>query len=69
MKNIVILGSTGSIGKSTLEIVSRYPERFRVKGLVAGRNIPLLMEQIAAFRPEAVAVADGKAYKELQDAM
>lgn len=58
MKNISILGSTGSIGKQTLEVISRYPERFRVLGLSAGENIGLLLEQIREFRPEAVSVKD-----------
>jgi 1-deoxy-D-xylulose-5-phosphate reductoisomerase len=58
LKNISILGSTGSIGKQTLEVISRYPERFRVLGLSAGENIGLLLEQIREFRPEAVSVKD-----------
>ena len=58
MKNISILGSTGSIGKQTLEVISQYPERFRVLGLSAGENIGLLVEQIRKFRPEAVSVKD-----------
>ena len=58
MKNISILGSTGSIGRQTLEVISRYPERFRVLGLSAGENIGLLLEQIREFRPEAVSVKD-----------
>jgi len=58
LKNISILGSTGSIGRQTLEVISRYPERFRVLGLSAGENIGLLLEQIREFRPEAVSVKD-----------
>jgi 1-deoxy-D-xylulose-5-phosphate reductoisomerase len=58
LKNISILGSTGSIGRQTLEVVSRYPERFRVVGLSAGENIGLLREQIREYRPEAVSVKD-----------
>ncbi len=58
MKNISILGSTGSIGRQTLEVVSLYPERFRVVGLSAGENIDLLLQQIREFRPEAVSVKD-----------
>ena len=58
MKNISILGSTGSIGRQTLEVVSRYPDKFRVVGLSAGENIGLLREQIREYGPEAVSVKD-----------
>ncbi len=56
MKSLAILGSTGSIGVSTLEIVAAHPERFRVVALTAGRNLDLLEQQVRAFRPEYVAV-------------
>ncbi len=58
MKRLAILGSTGSIGVSTLEIVTEYPDRFQVTALTAGRNLSLLEEQICRFRPEVVAVPD-----------
>ncbi|MEC4684540.1 MAG: 1-deoxy-D-xylulose-5-phosphate reductoisomerase [Nitrospirota bacterium] len=58
MKNITILGSTGSIGTATLEVIRRYPDRFRVVGLTAGRNIELFQRQIEEFRPLVAAVAD-----------
>lgn len=58
MKQLAILGSTGSIGVSTLEIVTEYPDRFQVTALTAGRNLSLLEEQICRFRPEVVAVPD-----------
>ncbi|MBU0480677.1 MAG: 1-deoxy-D-xylulose-5-phosphate reductoisomerase [Proteobacteria bacterium] len=57
-RNISILGSTGSIGRNVLEVVRQYPGRFRVAGLAAGSNIRLLKEQIDAFDPELVSVAD-----------
>jgi 1-deoxy-D-xylulose-5-phosphate reductoisomerase len=66
MKNVVILGSTGSIGKNALDVISRQPERFRVKGLTANSNIDLLLEQIEAFNPEVVAVVDGEAAERLK---
>jgi 1-deoxy-D-xylulose-5-phosphate reductoisomerase len=69
MKNIVILGSTGSIGRSALDVISKFPDRFRVIGLTAGRNIPLLTEQIRQFQPRIVAVSDEDAYKNLKDAL
>jgi len=58
MKSLAILGSTGSIGVSTLEIVAAHPERFRVTALTAGRNLSLLEQQVRTFRPQRVAVTD-----------
>jgi 1-deoxy-D-xylulose-5-phosphate reductoisomerase len=58
MKSLAILGSTGSIGVSTLEIVIAHPERFRVVALTAGRNLTLLEQQVRTFHPELVAVPD-----------
>ncbi|MBI5847303.1 MAG: 1-deoxy-D-xylulose-5-phosphate reductoisomerase [Nitrospirae bacterium] len=60
MKRITILGSTGSIGQSTLDVISRNRSDYRAVALVAGRNIDLLEDQISAFNPEVVAVADEK---------
>jgi 1-deoxy-D-xylulose-5-phosphate reductoisomerase len=54
--NIAILGSTGSIGRSTLEVVASFPDRFRVTYLTAHRNLDLLHEQIRHFRPRGVVV-------------
>lgn len=56
MKNIAVLGSTGSIGVSTLEIVRAFPERYRIVALSAGNNIELLKQQIEFFRPRIVSV-------------
>ncbi|NIQ94958.1 MAG: 1-deoxy-D-xylulose-5-phosphate reductoisomerase [Desulfuromonadales bacterium] len=56
MKTVAILGATGSIGVSTLEVVSAYPDRYRIAALTGGRNMTLLAEQIVQFRPEVVAV-------------
>ncbi len=58
MKNISILGSTGSIGVNTLDIVARNPARFRVVALAAGTNLSLLKRQIDRFKPEIVSVVD-----------
>jgi len=58
MKNIAILGSTGSIGTQTLEIVERFPDRFNVISLVAHRNVQLLRDQIKRFQPEFVVMSD-----------
>lgn len=58
MKQIAILGSTGSIGVSTLEIVAAHPDKFRVLALSGAKNLELLAHQIRAFRPKLAAVAD-----------
>jgi 1-deoxy-D-xylulose-5-phosphate reductoisomerase len=57
MKVISILGSTGSVGVTTLDVVGRYPDRFRVAAMAAGRNLDLLAAQIDRFHPEVVSVA------------
>jgi len=66
MKKISLLGSTGSIGKSTLEIVQSNPDLFQIVGLSAGNNIELLETQINQFHPEAVAVANPQKANELR---
>jgi 1-deoxy-D-xylulose-5-phosphate reductoisomerase len=58
MKRLAILGSTGSIGVNTLEIVGRFKEEFEVLALSGGSNVPLLREQISAFKPRLVSVRD-----------
>ncbi|WJH33291.1 1-deoxy-D-xylulose-5-phosphate reductoisomerase [Paenibacillus sp. CC-CFT747] len=57
-KRLAILGSTGSIGTQTLDIVANDPDSYRVEALAAGTNLPLLLEQIRQFRPRKVSVAD-----------
>ncbi len=57
MKSLSILGSTGSIGRSCLKVVEKFPDHFRVVGLAAGDNISLLTEQINRFRPSIVSVS------------
>jgi len=66
MKSLALLGSTGSIGTSTLNIVRQFPDRFAIKTLTAKRNVQLLADQIQAFGPEMVAVYDHKAAEALQ---
>lgn len=58
MKRIAILGSTGSIGVNCLQVIQRYPERFKVMALAAGRNVNLLAKQIIQFKPNIVSVRD-----------
>ena len=57
MKHICILGSTGSIGTSTLSILESYPERFAVVSLAAGRNLDLAFTQCQQWRPQVVSMA------------
>jgi 1-deoxy-D-xylulose-5-phosphate reductoisomerase len=57
MKNVAILGSTGSIGRSALAVVDTHPSRLRVVSLAAGDNAALLAEQVAKYQPEVVAMA------------
>jgi 1-deoxy-D-xylulose-5-phosphate reductoisomerase len=56
MKNLAILGSTGSIGVSTLEVAAAYPDRYRVVALTGGNNLPRLADQVRRFQPQLVAV-------------
>ncbi len=67
MKNLSILGSTGSIGCNVLKIVEMFPERFAVKALAAKRNISLLSEQIERFHPEIAVVYDASTAVDLQN--
>ena len=67
MKNIVILGSTGSIGTNTLDIVDRFPDEFRVVGLTAGSNDEKLEEQVLKYRPRMVALAHDAAATKLRE--
>ncbi len=66
MKAISVLGSTGSIGTQTLEIVQECPDQFKVVALTAGNNLDLLIEQIKNHQPEVVALAEEKNLPELQ---
>jgi 1-deoxy-D-xylulose-5-phosphate reductoisomerase len=63
---LTLLGSTGSIGTSTLDVVRRWPDRFGIYALVAGRNTELLARQIAEFKPKVAVVADERALNDLR---
>lgn len=65
MKKISILGSTGSIGTQTLDVISQYPDKFSVVALSAGKNIDLLREQISKFKPFAVSVENEESARRL----
>lgn len=66
MKHLTILGSTGSIGTSTLAVVRANPHLFAVKALVAGRNVELMVEQCLEFRPDYAAMSDVNAAEALR---
>ncbi len=66
-KKIAILGSTGSIGVNTLDIVRNSKNRFKVSGLAAGGNIALLEKQIREFKPKYAALFDEKKNKPLEN--
>jgi 1-deoxy-D-xylulose-5-phosphate reductoisomerase len=67
MKKITVLGSTGSIGVSALDVIEKNPGRFRVVALAAGKNIKLLQKQIERFRPQIVSVSDDQSAAELRE--
>ena len=67
MKGISILGSTGSVGVTTLDVVSRFPERYRVVAMAAGKNLDLLTEQVRRFKPELVSVATPELARDLKN--
>ena len=65
MRSLSILGSTGSIGLSTLDVVRQHPEKFSISGLAAGKDVTRLAEQIREFQPAVVSVMDSDAAKKL----
>ena len=67
MKNVVVLGSTGSIGTSTLKVAEDLPDRIRLVGLAAGGNAELLAKQTLKHRPEAVSLLDPAKARELEE--
>ena len=69
MKKITILGSTGSIGVSALNVIEKNPQRFQVEALAAGRNIQLLKKQIEKFKPKVVAVSNKDSALKLREAL
>ncbi|NJO66209.1 MAG: 1-deoxy-D-xylulose-5-phosphate reductoisomerase [Leptolyngbyaceae cyanobacterium RM1_405_57] len=69
MKPITLLGSTGSIGTQTLDIVAEYPDQFQIVGLAARRNAELLAQQIRQFRPQIAAICDTTQLGVLQEAI
>ncbi|MFC2101323.1 1-deoxy-D-xylulose-5-phosphate reductoisomerase, partial [Bacteroidota bacterium] len=68
-KSIAILGSTGSIGTQTLEVIREHPQKFKVEVLTANSNFNLLIKQSQEFRPKAVVIANKKHYNEVFNAL
>lgn len=66
-QRITVLGSTGSIGKSTLDVLSRHPDRFRVHALTASTQVDLMLSQCAQFRPQVAVMVDPEAARALAD--
>ena len=69
IRRVAVLGSTGSIGRQTLDIIAEYPERFRASLLVANNSVDLLAEQALRFRPDHVVIANEEHYATLQSAL
>lgn len=68
-KCIALLGSTGSIGTQTLEVVAAYPDKFEVSVLTANRNADLLIQQALQFKPNTVVIVDDTQYQKVNDAL
>lgn len=66
MKKLAILGSTGSIGTQTLDVVRAHPEAFEVEGLAAGNNIELLMQQVLEFKPSKISVGSKESAEQIK---
>lgn len=67
--NIAVLGSTGSIGTQTLDVISQFPDRFKATVLAAGSNVDMLVSQALRHRPALAVIADERRYAELRDAL
>ena len=61
MQNIVILGSTGSVGQSTLDVVSRHPDKFSIFALTANSNVDKMLAQCEEYSPEVIVMAQEEA--------
>jgi 1-deoxy-D-xylulose-5-phosphate reductoisomerase len=69
VKAITLLGSTGSIGTQTLDILEHHPDQFRLVGIAAGSNVTLLAQQVRQFKPEVVAICDRTKLPDLKAAL
>jgi 1-deoxy-D-xylulose-5-phosphate reductoisomerase len=69
VKTVSVIGSTGSVGKNTVDLLSANQNQFRTKSLCAGKNVDLLIEQAKLLKPDFVAIADETLYQSLQDGL
>jgi 1-deoxy-D-xylulose-5-phosphate reductoisomerase len=69
VRSVTVLGSTGSVGTQTVELLAREPQRFHVCALVAGRNVALLAEQAIALKAERAVISDPRRYQDLCEAL
>jgi 1-deoxy-D-xylulose-5-phosphate reductoisomerase len=69
MHRVAVLGATGSIGASALDVIARHPGRLRASGLAAGRNVAALLELCARFRPDDAVIADASLFADLRDGL
>ncbi|WP_029014750.1 1-deoxy-D-xylulose-5-phosphate reductoisomerase [Niveispirillum irakense] len=69
LRSVTVLGSTGSVGSNTVELLALYPDRYRVEALVANGNIAKLAEQVRLLRPRLAVTADASRYEELKAAL
>src|ERR1700761_2099949 len=69
VRSVTILGSTGSVGCNTVDLVEREPEKFRVEALVANRNVGKLVEQATKLKAKLAVVSDASCYQDLKDAL
>src|SRR5580658_7654162 len=69
MKKVVLLGSTGSIGTSTIKVADDLPDQIQLIGLAAGNNLELLLEQTRRHKPEAISITDPKNAQAAGDAL
>ena len=68
-RSVTVLGSTGSVGTQTVELLAAAPERFQIRALVAGRNVALLAKQAVALRAERAVIADPSLLCRLREAL
>ena len=69
MKKIALLGSTGSIGQQTLDVIEKNPDLFEVEVLTANNNVDLLIQQALKFRPNVVIISNEKKYSQVKEAL
>ena len=68
-RSVTVLGSTGSVGTQTVQLLAAHPERFDIRALVAGRNAALLAQQAIALNASRAVIADASCYSELRQAL